>query len=262
MTLPAVENSKEVFETTPITPEITIMEEYMEDLNKTLSVDVTKLYNEKPCKDSGSVLSFDVEKWINERPQKLLTHLRQLCNLDDSSRSNFLLAKLIEQIYKCRNSRLVLPLGFRENLVQVITYKLSNNALLSALNSRTKPYGSYTFLSTWLNKTAGSEIKFPNGIVRVVFDNEQVIGKRYRVKADQALVPASVVTSSAYLIIDDSNNMQFEDTYKPSDWMFKSVDESLIDSIIDSFESNNGIFRVTHNKLLKERMCYFKITER
>ena len=85
MTLPAVENSKEVFETTPITQEITIMEKYMQDLNKTLSVDVTKLYNEKPSKDSGSVLSFDVEKWINERPQKLLTHLRQLSNLDDSS---------------------------------------------------------------------------------------------------------------------------------------------------------------------------------
>ena len=121
------------------------MEKYMQDLNKTLSVDPTKLYNEKPCKDSGSVLSFDEEKWINERPQKLLTHLRQLCNLDDSSRSYFLLAKLIEQICKCRNSRLVLPLGFRENLV---TYKLSNNALLSALNSRTKPCGSHTFLST------------------------------------------------------------------------------------------------------------------
>ena len=110
------------------------MEKYMQDLNKTLLVDVTKLYNEKPCKDSGAVLSFHLEKWINEHPQKLLTHLCQLCNLDDSSRSNFLLAKLIEQIYKCRNSHLVLPLGFRENLV---TYKLSNNALLSALNSST-----------------------------------------------------------------------------------------------------------------------------
>ena len=182
MTLPAVENSKEVFETTPITPEITIMEEYMQDLNKILSVDETKLYSEKPCKDSGSVLSFDVDKWINEHPQKLLTHLGQLCNLDDSSRSNFLLAKLIEQICKCHNSCLVLPLGFCENLV---TYKFSNNALLLALNSSTKPCGSHMFLSTWLNKAAESEIKFPNGIVRVVFDNEQMIGKCYQVKAEQ-----------------------------------------------------------------------------
>ena len=182
------------------------MEEYMQDLNKILSANITKLYNEKPCKGSGSVLSFDVDTWINECPQKLLTHLRQLCNLDDSSRSKFLLAKMIEQIQKCRNSCLVLPLGFHENLV---TYKLSNN-VLSALNSSTKPCGSHKFLSTWLNKAAESEIKFPNSIVRVVFDNEQVIGKCYRVKADQASVPASIITSRAYLKIDDSNNMQFD----------------------------------------------------
>ena len=83
MTLPVVENSKEVFETTPSTPEATIMEGYMQDLDKILSADITKLDNEKPCKDSGSVLSFNMGTWINERPQKLLTHLRELCNLDD-----------------------------------------------------------------------------------------------------------------------------------------------------------------------------------
>ena len=105
-----------------------------------------------------------------------------------------------------------------------------------------------------MNKAAESEIKFPNGIVGVVFDNEQVIRKLYRVKADQSSVPASVITSRAYLIIDDSNNMQFEDIYKPSDWMFKSVNESLTDLIIDSFKSNNGIFRVTRNEHLKERI--------
>ena len=59
------------------------MEGYMQDLDKILSADITKLDNEKPCKDSGSVLSFNMGTWINERPQKLLTHLRELCNLDD-----------------------------------------------------------------------------------------------------------------------------------------------------------------------------------
>ena len=36
----------------------------MQDLSKILSVDVTKLYNEKPYKDSGLVLSFDVDTWM------------------------------------------------------------------------------------------------------------------------------------------------------------------------------------------------------
>ena len=115
----------------------------MQDLNKILSVDVTKLYNEKPCKDSGSVLSFDVDTWINEHLQKLLTHLRQLCNLDDSSRSNFLLAKMIEQIYKYCNPRLVLPLRFRENLVTCnVTMSFS-----WFKNSSTKPCGSNIYIS-------------------------------------------------------------------------------------------------------------------
>ena len=83
------------------------MEEYMQDLNKILSTDVTKLYNEKPCIDSGWVLSFE----------KLLTHLRQLCNLDESSRSNFMSAKMAERIYKYRNPRIVLLLWFPETLV-------------------------------------------------------------------------------------------------------------------------------------------------
>ena len=133
---------------------------------------------------------------------------------------------VIEKIYKCCNSHLILSLEFHGNFV---TYKLSNNAILLSLNSSAKPCESHTFPSTWLNKAVESQIKFPNGIVRVVFDNEQVIGKCYWVKADQASVPASLISNSAYLIMDDSCNMQFEDIYKPSNWMFKSVDGSFID---------------------------------
>ena len=131
---------------------------------------------------------------------------------------------------------------------------LFNNALLLALNSRKKPCELHTSFSTCLNNARESEIKFPNGIVRIVFDNEQVIGKRYLVKADEALVPASCITSSGHLMIDHSRNMQFEDIYKSSDWMFKSVNESLIDSTIDSFENNNDILRVTRNELLNKRI--------
>ena len=70
---------------------------------------------------------------------------------------NILLANVIEQIYNCRNTRLVLSLSFREN---VITYKLSNNPLLYALNSSSKPSGSHTHLTKWLNKLARNEIEF------------------------------------------------------------------------------------------------------
>ena len=109
-------------EVTVAIPTKITMEDHMKHLNEVLTADITNLHNEKPCKDSESVLTFDVNAWLNERPEQLLTHLRQLCNLDGSARSNYLLAKMIEQIYNCRNSCLVLPLGFRENL---ITYNLT-----------------------------------------------------------------------------------------------------------------------------------------
>lgn len=69
--------------------------------------------------------------------------------------------------------------------------KRSNNPLLSALNCSSKSSGSHTYLTSWLNSSASSEIEFPEGIERVVFDNEQIIGKRYRVKTNQSTVPAS-----------------------------------------------------------------------
>ena len=106
----------------------------------------------------AKVLTYDINTWLSDRPEELIKHLQQLCNLDNSEHSHYLLAKLIEQIYNCRNRRLVLPLSFRENL---ITYKLSNNPLLSALNISSKPSGSHTYLTSWLNSSASSETEFP-----------------------------------------------------------------------------------------------------
>ena len=44
--------------------------------------------------------------------------------------------------------------------------------------------------------------------IRVVFDNEQVIGKRYTVKVDNNTVPMSIITSHAYIVIDELSVLQ------------------------------------------------------
>ena len=72
-------------------------------------------------------------------------------------------------------------------------------------------------------------------LVRVVFDNEQVIVKRYRVKANQQSVPTSVITSHAYLSIDVTNDIQYNNAYSPSHWMFQPADELVTSKILDSF---------------------------
>ena len=103
----------------------------MDQLHRLIAKDVTRPYNEKPCKDMDTVLTYDINNWLSQRPIELVKHLQELCNLDFSPHLQYLLRKVIEQIYNCRNTSLILPLGFRENL---ITYKFSNNPLLSTLN--------------------------------------------------------------------------------------------------------------------------------
>ena len=72
--------------------------------------------------------------------------------------------------------------------------------------------------------------------VKVAFDNEQVIEKWSRVKANQSSVPSSVISSSAYISIDKTNDIQYNYDFKPANWMFKPIQETLLESIFDSFE--------------------------
>ena len=108
----------------------------------------------------------------------------------------FFIAKVIEQVCGLRNSRPVLPLNFRHNLA---SYLLSDNKDLLRLNSSAFPLGSYAFVCNWLNDNAKNQISFLEGTARVVFDNEQAVGKRYVVNLENPNVPINVVTSHAYL---------------------------------------------------------------
>ena len=63
--------------------------------------------------------------------------------------------------------------------------------------------GSYSFLTDWLNKQAKNEILYPVGTIRLLFDNEQRVGKCYRVSAKSNNVPVSVITSHACLQIEN-----------------------------------------------------------
>lgn len=113
-------------------------------IEKLISKDITSLYKEKLCSNPKRVLLYHINKWNESCPEELRNILKVICKSDNTPHSNYLLANLIEQIYKCRNSRLVQPLSFEEALV---TYKLSNRAQLSALNSKSKPSGLHTYIT-------------------------------------------------------------------------------------------------------------------
>jgi len=74
------------------------------------------------------------------------------------------------------------------------------------------------------------------------------------VKANQTSVPTSVTSSSVYLSIDKGNNIQTEEKFQPSNWMFDSLDETTMNALLDSFGQYNDTFRMTRNELLAERI--------
>ena len=155
------------------------------------------MFNTRPCKQMDLLTNYSAKSWLKERPEKLMSFLPAMWNLNSEEEFDaYEIASLIEQLYGCRNEKLALPISFRHIL---LTYNLSYNL---------SPAGSFTFLKDWLLENALDEIEFPKGLVRAVFDNKQVVGKRYSVKTDCNAVPVSVITSFAYLCIDTSSNIQ------------------------------------------------------
>ena len=177
--------------------------------------DMKKLYNagNKNC-NTTSLLEYNPLLWLQERPVEFIQLLKELCGIHGTlmdDKVSLLLAKVVEQIYAAQNSRLVLPLSLRENL---LTYGVSNSKLLVNYNGSTSAGGSYSYISKWLRTSASEPLPFPKGLVRSVFDNEQVIGKTYTVKVNNK-VSSNVVTSHEHIIIDESSQIQSAIELKP-----------------------------------------------
>lgn len=70
-----------------------------------------------------------------------------------------------------------------------------------------------------MTEQADKPMRFPDGLVRSVFDNEQLVGKTYRVKSENK-ISTIVITSHLYIAIDEKNLTQTEEKYVPSNWLF------------------------------------------
>ena len=168
-------------------------------LDETIKKDISALYNDQSKCSFENLLSYDSENWLRNRPPELVELVRTICGFtsatDQHPNESFKIAKAIEYIYGCRNTKLVLPLHFQENLM---VYSFSRSKYLLQYNSKIDPAGSQDYISKWMYEQATSPPPVPTGIVRSVFDNEQVIGRTHRVKADNK-VPMSIVTSHIYI---------------------------------------------------------------
>ena len=110
---------------------------------------------------------------------------------------------MIELIYYCRYSKLVLPNHLIESL---LCYSFTNSKSYANFLGNRAPGGSYTYLISWLKQLANNPLKFPNGLCKSVFDNNQKIGKTYLIPGTNK-VPSSVMTSHLWITLDVNNTM-------------------------------------------------------
>ena len=227
---------------------------YPHTIKEKIDEDVSVLFKDNFYSSVENLRTYDPVKWMNERPKELVSFLVDICSLNENDDQTAIwINKCIEQIYSVRHKRLVLPLAFKQNL---LTYSLSNSKLLLNFNGRKGAGGSHTYLKNWLCDQAGEELTVSEDVARIVFDNEQVIGKRYSVKANVRNVPTSVITSHAYLKID-AYDIQTKSHLKPEHWLFKPMSDDQLAHFIKYPSEHNEFFRDSCNTFIRKRINVF-----
>ena len=178
--------------------------------------DVASLYKNTNGHDIEELTNLRPSNYLKKRPVEIIKLIATLCGIESinencDEKRCLVIAKIIELIYNMRNSRLVMPVSFIENL---ITYTTTHSRNLVTYLSKVSPAGAYTFLESWFTTHAVDPIQFPNGLVRSIFDNEQKVGKTWRIKMNKRF-PLSVITSHANISLDTNNNIQEKERLMP-----------------------------------------------
>ena len=80
-----------------------------------------------------------------------------------------------------------------------------------------------------------------------------MIGNTRTIKAENK-VPMSVITSHAYISIDQKSKMQEGKAYCTSDWLFHIPTEEQSGHFLETSEDQDCYFRLIRNAFIKERL--------
>lgn len=225
--------------------------EIAQELNIALKEDAHQLYLQKDnVQYIENLNKYNSSEWLSQRPQELLTLICSLCKVDfntSGKKKLNLVAKIIELIYCCRNSKLVLPNHFIESL---LSYSLTNCKSYSNFLASRTPGGSYSYLVSWLKKQASEPLKFPDGLCKAIFDNNQKIGKTYLITGDN-IVPTSVMTSHLWITLDPESTVQKNESFKPTNWMWNDVKQETENELLTILTTPGEAFRRSRNSFIK-----------
>ena len=110
------------------------------------------------------------------------------------------------------------PMCFVNNIMQC---QATQSRMCINLNGKTGPAGSFKTVSNWLVSQSTKALDFHQSDCMVAFDNDQVVGKSWRVSIDNK-VKSSCVTSICAVAIDTGScnfsNEQLKIANHPKNW--------------------------------------------
>ena len=152
-----------------------------------------------------------LNEWLHARNPILVTFLR---NINESA-SSVSLVHAINAIYFIAYAHAIMPFSFAVNL---IIYFLVRSKQVAQILFRHGPYGSYDSVRDWISRSSHNRLPTPVGDTVVVFDNEQVLGKSWRIHVGNKM-KCSVITSVLYLIVDPLSQLQKRLDLSPFNWL-------------------------------------------
>ena len=176
-------------------------------------VSIRKLY-----KDSKFLTEQNTDQYIADRNRFLVLFLCGVTGLDllsasTSSQRKLTFIKTLECIYHLRNFQLVLPFSFLENLIQSI---VSGSKIVSMLNGKTAPGGSYSTYKSWITDKGLIPLRCMGVPIDLFFDNiGKYVIKNYRISIPKTRSADVITTGIQIELQTEEKDLQKRSDLKP-----------------------------------------------
>ena len=161
-----------------------------------------------------------MDVYIKNRNKVILAFLNGFSYREQEMKKQLTLKTCValEHLYGMSTKYFVAPMYFVNNIMQC---QATQSRMCINLNGKTGPAGSYKTVSNWLVSQSTKELDFPQSDCMVAFDNDQVVGKSWRISTDNK-VKSSCVTSICAVAIDTGScnfsKEQFKIANHPKNW--------------------------------------------
>ena len=197
---------------------VTLATSLGEKLSKPIRDDAEKMtskyYNlEELC-------NYNINDFIQNSNGVLRAFITACCNIERRERKEkyYLIARVIEMMYRLCYPWIVYPLAFIQNLC---TY-VSTRSRYAVDLSTPLGGGSYDTILKWLvgQGAITGPIKCPDGNIGVAFDNIQVLKKTYAISVNSKM-ESSVITNIIWITLNHNQCLQHDPAYIPKPWMLE-----------------------------------------